>query len=160
RRVRMFRTRVAVAAAAAFALGVAAWGAYAQAPAPSEPPASPPPQSQPAPTPAEPTPPAQPPAAQPPAAQPSPQADAFGEEVQVEAKTIIFFKGTATWDSAYDTLIDAFKTVQSFIEKEKLKPSGPSMTIYLSTDDTGFEFRAAIPVAEAPANPPKGDIEM
>jgi effector-binding domain-containing protein len=149
----MFRTRVAVAAAAALALGVAAWGAHAQAPAPSEPPANQPPQSQPAP--AEPAPPAQPPAAQ-----PSTPADAFGEEVQVEAKTIIFFKGTATWDSAYDTLIDAFKTVQGFIEKEKLKTAGPPMTIYLTTDDTGFEFRAAIPVAEAPANPPKGDIEM
>ena len=28
------------------------------------------------------------------------------------------------------------------------------------TDDTGFSFQAAAPVAAAPANPPKGDIAV
>jgi effector-binding domain-containing protein len=87
-------------------------------------------------------------------------ADAFGEEIQVTPKTIIFFKGTANWDSAYDTLIDSFKSVQGFLDKENIKAAGPPMTIYISTDDTGFEFRAAIPIAEPLASPPRGDIEM
>ncbi|MCC7348374.1 MAG: GyrI-like domain-containing protein, partial [Variibacter sp.] len=26
--------------------------------------------------------------------------------------------------------------------------------------DTGFEFRAAVPIADAPASPPRGDIEL
>ena len=34
------------------------------------------------------------------------------------------------------------------------------MTIYTQTDDTGFSFEAAMPVAAAPANPPKGDIAV
>ena len=32
------------------------------------------------------------------------------------------------------------------------------MTIYTQTDDSGFNFRAALPVAEPPKDPPKGDI--
>jgi effector-binding domain-containing protein len=32
------------------------------------------------------------------------------------------------------------------------------MTIYTETDDAGFKYRAAFPVAEPPKNPPKGDI--
>src|SRR5665213_1837585 len=34
------------------------------------------------------------------------------------------------------------------------------MTIYTQTDDTGFNFRAAMPVAEPPKDPPKGDIAV
>ena len=34
------------------------------------------------------------------------------------------------------------------------------MTIYTQTDDTGFQFHAAVPIAEAPKNPPKGDIAV
>jgi effector-binding domain-containing protein len=143
------RTLAVVAAAAIF--GVLALNPAA-AQAPASPPASPPAA---APAPAEPPPPAVQPAPAP--AQP---ADPFGEDLQVAAKTIIFMKGTATWDSAYDTLVDSFKTVTEFLKKENIKPAGPSMTIYLSTDDTGFEFRAAIPIEAPPANPPKGDIEL
>ena len=34
------------------------------------------------------------------------------------------------------------------------------MTIYTQTDDSGFAFRAAVPIAQAPENPPKGDIAV
>jgi effector-binding domain-containing protein len=34
------------------------------------------------------------------------------------------------------------------------------MTIYTQTDDTGFQFEAAMPIAAAPDNPPKGDIAI
>jgi effector-binding domain-containing protein len=87
-------------------------------------------------------------------------ADAFGEEVTLTAKPIVYLKGTATWDSAFDTLVDAFKSVQGFVEREKLKPSGPFMTIYTATDDTGFQFEAALPLEEEPKNPPKGDLTI
>jgi effector-binding domain-containing protein len=151
----MLRARMAVTAAIALMLGAFALATAEaqQPPAPPAPPAQSPPNA---------SPPAQtPPAETPPAtAQPGQPGDAFGEELQVAAKTIIFFKGTATWDSAFETLVDSFKSVRSFLEKEQIKPAGPMMTIYMSTDDTGFEYRAAVPIAEPMANPPKGDIEM
>ena len=76
------------------------------------------------------------------------------------ARTIVFLKGTANWDSAYDTLIDSFKTLTDFFKRENLTASGPPLTIYTSTDDSGFQFQAAMPIEKAPENPPKGDIEV
>src|SRR6266850_112221 len=106
-----------------------------------------PPAQTPAPSPA-PAPP--PPAAQAPAPKP---ADPFGEEVVLAAKTIVFSKGSANWDSAFETLVETFKKIQDALEKQGVKPAGPPMTIYTATDDTGFEFEAGVPVAEAPKGP-------
>ena len=99
-------------------------------------------------------PPPAPPAAQ--APQPKP-GDAFGEEVMLTAKTIVYARGSATWDSAFDTLVEAFKNVYGALQKQCLKADGPAMTIYTATDDTGFEYQAGVPVAEAPKTPlPEG----
>jgi effector-binding domain-containing protein len=145
----MIRIRTILAAGLAMFVAVAGLHS-ASAQTPAEPPAAP---AQPA-QPAQPSQPAPGPDAQPPAPD-----DPFGEEVQVPAKPIISLKGTASWDTAYETLLDAFKTVSGFLDKEGVKPAGPAMTIYLSTDDAGFEFRAAVPIEAPMANPPKGDIE-
>ena len=91
-----------------------------------------------------------PPSAQAPAPKPG---DAFGEEVTLAARTIVFSKGSANWDSAFDTLVEAFKNVYAALQKQGLRPAGPAMTIYTATDDTGFEYQAGIPVAEAPKAP-------
>lgn len=77
-------------------------------------------------------------------------ADPFGEDVTLTAKTIVFSKGSANWDSAFDTLVEAFKKIKAELDKQGVKASGPAMTVYTATDDTGFEFQAGIPVAEAP----------
>src|SRR5581483_36969 len=94
-----------------------------------------------------------------PAAPAEQPADKFGEDVTLTEKTIIYMKGTANWDTAFDTLRDAFKSVYAYLEKQGIKPAGPAMTIYRSADDTGFSFNAAVPVAELPKEPPKGDVE-
>jgi len=90
------------------------------------------------------------------APQPKP-GDPFGEEVTLAAKTIVFSKGSANWDSAFDTLVEAFKNVYGAMQKQGLRPAGPAMTIYTATDDTGFEYQAGVPVAEEPKGPlPEG----
>jgi effector-binding domain-containing protein len=105
-----------------------------------------------------------PPVPAPPAAtsptSPTQAADGFGQDVTLAEKTIIYMNGNATWDSAFETLIDAFKQLNTFLERQGLKPDGAAMTIYTSTDDTGFSFQAAIPLAEEPPNPPRGDIAI
>jgi effector-binding domain-containing protein len=107
------------------------------------------------------TPPAAPPAhTAPPPAQPEQSTDVFGEEMMLAEKAIIYMNGTANWDSAFETLIDAFKQVHTYLDRQGIKASGPSMTIYTSTDDTGFSFQAAVPVAEEPRNPPRGDLAV
>jgi effector-binding domain-containing protein len=117
------------------------------------------PTQSPAPTPA-PTPPAAtaPVPAAPQEAAPSQPGDAFGETTVLTAKTIIYVKGTGTWDKAFETITGSFKKIKVYLDKEGIKPDGLPMTVFTATDDTGFDYEAAVPVAEAPKNPPHGDI--
>ncbi|MCS3763514.1 GyrI-like domain-containing protein [Bradyrhizobium centrosematis] len=103
---------------------------------------------------ASPSPTAPPPAA---AATPAPvqTADPFGLETTLEAKKVVMVKGTANWDSAFDTLIDAFKALNTLLDKQGIKHAGNAMIVYTSTDDTGFTFLAEIPVEQDPKNLPK-----
>ena len=114
----------------------------------------------PAPKPSEPMPPPAPPKSG--LASPSPlqPGDAFGEPVTLPERTIIYIKGYSRWDSAFDTLVGAFKSLHEYLDKQALQPSGPAITIYTQTDDAGFSFEAALPVAQAPKDPPKGDIAV
>lgn len=96
------------------------------------------------------------PAASPPAAAASPApvqtADPFGLGTTLEARKVVMVKGTANWDSAFDTLIDAFKALNALLDKQGIKQAGNAMIVYTSTDDTGFTFLAEIPVDQDPKN--------
>ncbi len=37
------------------------------------------------------------------------------------AKTIVFSKGSANWDSAFDTLVEAFKNVYAALQKQGIQ---------------------------------------
>jgi effector-binding domain-containing protein len=93
----------------------------------------------------------------PPAAQPG---DAFAESTTLPAKTIVFVKGTGSWDKAFETISGAFRKLKTYVDKEGLKTDGLPLTIFTATDDTGFTYQAAIPIQEAPKNPPHGDIAL
>jgi effector-binding domain-containing protein len=84
--------------------------------------------------------------------------DPFGEDTTLTAKPIVYVKGTGNWDNAFQTITGSLKTLKAYIAKENLKADGQPMTIFTSTDDTGFQFQAAIPLAEAPKTPPRGEI--
>ncbi|HWL31367.1 MAG TPA: GyrI-like domain-containing protein [Xanthobacteraceae bacterium] len=143
----------AAALAGVLTLGLTSF-ALAQAADPA--PAVPEPQAQ------TPPPPPPPPEAKP--ADPKPNeskpGDPFGEQVTLTPKTIIFLKGNSTWDKALENLQDAFKSVYTLLDKQGIAKAGPPMTIYTQADDTGFQFQAAVPIAEAPKDLPKGDIEV
>jgi effector-binding domain-containing protein len=139
---------VALVPVAAISLGLTA--ALAQ-PAPTPPAAGTPA------TPATPAPaPSASPTAAPPAATTTPApvqaADPFGEEITLAPKTVVAIKGTANWDSAFDTLVESLKSLSALLDKQGIKPSGNSMIVYTSTDDTGFTYQAEIPVDQDPKN--------
>ena len=90
----------------------------------------------------------------------APSKEPFGVDVTLTPRTIIYMKGNGSWDNALDTLQDAFKSVYAFLEKQGIARAGTPMTIYTEFDDTNFTFQAAVPIAEAPKNPPKGDIAV
>jgi len=134
-------------------------------PAPATPQAPPAPQTPATPAPA----PQAPPVASQPAEPPSDNVqrsdglqpgDAFGEQVTLPEQTIVYTAGSGQWDHAFETIVDAIKTVNAYLQKQGIKPAGPPMTIYTSTNDTSFQFWAAIPVAEAPKEKPPGNIQV
>ncbi|WP_398482690.1 GyrI-like domain-containing protein [Tardiphaga sp.] len=179
-----FATAAALTSAAALSLNTASWAQSPPAtpPAETKPAETTPTPSAPAPTPAAPaapaTPaapaaPATPPAAAevpatpaapatpaPPAAAATPApvqtADPFGEENTLTSRQVLTFTGKANWDSAFDTLMDAFKQLTTFLDKQKVKSSGNPLIVYTSTDDTGFTFFAEMPVDQELKNLPKG----
>ena len=91
---------------------------------------------------------------------PSRPDDPFGEETTLAARPMIVMKGNATWDRAYDTLLDAFETLQQYLAKQGITPAGPATAIYTDADETGFTYEAGYPVAAPPASPPAGDISV
>ncbi|MFL9824416.1 GyrI-like domain-containing protein [Rhodoplanes sp. SY1] len=86
--------------------------------------------------------------------------EVFGEDVTMQARTIVQVSGKASWDRAFEAIQDALKTVSAYLQKQNLTPSGPATTIYTSTDDNGFTFRAGYPVAQAPSPAPTGDLAV
>jgi effector-binding domain-containing protein len=147
--------RLAMVAVAAISLS------FAEALAQSAPTPAPPAATTPATTPA-PAPSASPTAVPPPAAtqttpppaSPAPvqTADPFGEQITLTPKTVVVLKGAANWDSAFDTLLESFKSLSALLDKQGIKPSGNSMIVYTSTDDAGFTYLAEIPVDQDPKN--------
>jgi effector-binding domain-containing protein len=89
-----------------------------------------------------------------------PSAEPFGEETTLTAKTAITTKGTGTWDNAFQTITGAFKKLKAYTDKEGVKTEGLPMIVFTSTDDTGFQYQAVIPITEAPKNAPHGDIAL
>jgi effector-binding domain-containing protein len=148
--VRTFRlAMVALIPLGAVSLGLVP--ALAQSPAAS-PAASATPAPAPSATPAPATPPAAAQAPAPSATATVQTADPFGEEISLEGKKVVIAKGNANWDTAFDTLIDSFKALNTLLDKQGIKPSGNALIVYTSTDDTGFTYMAEVPVEQEPKN--------
>jgi effector-binding domain-containing protein len=168
---RLIRLAMVALIPAVISVGIA--GAQAQSPTASPPatpapaaPATPAPAptATPAPAASPSTSPSTPPAAAetpaaPPAAAPVQTADPFGDQITLTPKTVVIIKGNASWDSAFDTLIDSFRSLSALLDKQGIKPAGNSMIVYTSTDDAGFTFLAEIPVEQDPKNLAK-DMSM
>jgi effector-binding domain-containing protein len=145
---RLVRVAMVALIPAAISLGIA--GAQTP-PAASPPAATPAPAASPSAAPSTPPAAAETPAA-PSAFAPVQTADPFGDQITLTPKTVVIIRGNAAWDSAFDTLIDSFKSLAALLDKQGIKPAGNSMIVYTSTDDAGFTFLAEIPVEQDPKN--------
>lgn len=131
--------------------------AFAQSPAPA--PAQTTPQN-PAPTPpASTTAPAAPEQIAP-ASTPAQPGDVFGQDMTLTARTMIYVKGTGTWDKTFDIITASLKKIKTYLDKEGIKPDGLPMTIFTASDDNGFDYEIAVPIAAPPKNPPHGEFAI
>jgi effector-binding domain-containing protein len=86
--------------------------------------------------------------------------DPFGDDVTLTAKPIVYIKGSGTWDKAFEIISGSLKKVEAYVDKAGLKTDGLPMTIFLATDDRGFDYEAAIPLTAAPKESPPGEIAV
>ncbi len=86
--------------------------------------------------------------------------EVFGADINLAARPIVYLKSAGTWDKAFGAIVAALRTVKAFVDKEGLMQDGPAMAIFTLTDDVGFHFEAAIPVAALSKNPPAGEIAV
>jgi effector-binding domain-containing protein len=84
--------------------------------------------------------------------------DPFGQDMTLTGKPIVYIKGSGTWDKAFAIISGSLKKVEAYVDQAGLKADGLPMTIFLATDDRGFDYEAAVPLAELPKDVPHGDI--
>jgi effector-binding domain-containing protein len=74
----------------------------------------------------------------------------MGETIDLTARPAAYLDGKAGRDEVYSVIIDAIAAVRAEIAKAGLKPVDHPIAIFLEADDSGFKFRAAVPLATAP----------
>ena len=84
----------------------------------------------------------------------------FGEEISSPSDVIVYFAGSGKWDTAFETLVDAFKTVHAFLDREGVKPAGDAMMIYTAPTMPASSFRRRCRSSIRFDRAPQGDIAV
>jgi effector-binding domain-containing protein len=87
-------------------------------------------------------------------------ADDFGVEIELPEKTVAMLSGKGSWDGTFDTVVEAFRTLHDYLDKEGLQAGGEAMIIYTTADENGFGYQAMVPIGQAPAGAPPEGIEI
>jgi effector-binding domain-containing protein len=111
----------------------------AQTPSPSP---SPTPTSPPAPTPS--------PSASATPANPAGEGGSMGETLELTPRPAAAIEGKANRDTIYDAIMGSIAQIRAAIDKAGLKAAGRPIAVFLEADDTGFTYRAAIPLESTP----------
>ena len=82
-----------------------------------------------------------------PGASPQTPGTATLETIDVPARPIVFVKGQSSYDDAFKSIKASQAIVKAAMDKAGLKASGHPITIFTDTDDKGFSYESAIPVA-------------
>ncbi len=91
---------------------------------------------------------------------PAQSGDVFGQSTTLTARTMIYIKGSGTWDKTFSIITTSLKKIRTYLDKESIKPDGLPMTIFTASDDNGFDYEIGLPIAAAPKNPPHGEFAV
>ena len=61
-----------------------------------------------------------------------------------------FIEGKANWTEGFSALTGALSQVKAQLAKSGLAASGHPIAVFTATDDSGFSYRAMIPIDKAP----------
>ncbi|MGA2792337.1 MAG: GyrI-like domain-containing protein [Roseiarcus sp.] len=102
--------------------------------------------------------PATPPAATPPASTPGaspadggqPSDDSStGQTLDMTAHPAAYSEGKANWSEGFSALTGAFDSINAELTKSGVAAAGRPIAVFVETDDTGFSYRAMIPIEKA-----------
>ena len=75
------------------------------------------------------------------------------ETIDVPSRPIVFVKGQSSYDDAFKSIKASQAMVKAAMDKAGLKATGHPLTIFTDTDDKGFTYESAIPIAAKPDKP-------
>jgi len=84
---------------------------------------------------------------QPPPGVPS---DASAVTLELAPRIVAYLHASGKFENGFKTVRGVLARVAAAIKKAGLSPSGHPFALFLTTDDTSFEFEAMIPVGEKP----------
>ena len=61
-----------------------------------------------------------------------------------------YIEGKANWTEGFSALMGALGQIKGELAKAGIAASGRPITVFTETDDTGFSYRAMIPIEKAP----------
>jgi effector-binding domain-containing protein len=73
-----------------------------------------------------------------------------GQSLQMVARPAAYIEGKANWSEGFSALMGAFSQITAELTKSGLAASGRPITVFTATDDTGFSYRAMIPIEKSP----------
>jgi len=91
---------------------------------------------------------------------PAQRGDVFGQDMTLTAHTMIYVKGSGTWDKTFGIITASLKKIKTYLDEEGIKPDGLPMTVFTASDDNGFDYEIGVPIAEPPKNPPHGEFTV
>ncbi len=86
--------------------------------------------------------------------EPKPQLDSRSDlpsmTVEVAARPVVLTRGKAEWSDGFKVIVESIAKVDQAIRSAGLTRAGRPFTVFLETDEEGFQFEAMIPIAEKP----------
>lgn len=79
------------------------------------------------------------------------------DSVTLPAKPAAILSGRTKWDEAVPNLKGAFKRIEDELAKAGIALAGRPVTVFVKTEEEGFQYDAMIPIAAVPANPPQAE---
>lgn len=76
--------------------------------------------------------------------------DASAVTLEMTARPVAVTSASAEWANGFKSVMGAIDKVEAAIKKAGLTPAGRPFALFLSTDDTSFQFEAMVPLAEKP----------
>jgi effector-binding domain-containing protein len=80
------------------------------------------------------------------------------QEVTLTQQSVVYVVGHADFDDVYTAVVTSLRKLRAYLDKEGIAPAGPAMARFTDGGESGFEFEAAYPVAQAPKDLPQGEV--